>query len=185
MISKNKNKKLNKGFTLIELLVVVLFIGILAGIALPQYQLARDKAEFTKYQSMVASLRESYNEYVLLHGTGTKEFSDLSFTMPSDFAASYKGYYFNCVSNSDMFCCMSDEKEDSHMSITCGKKEFAYQEVSFDFNLENVSKHSCYALSDNKRAINLCSSVSTNIDSFSLFFTPEGLKGGYTRYSMP
>ena len=55
---ESKNKQFKKGFTLIEMLVVVLIIGILAGIALPQYTNAVEKSKASEALIILKSLRD-------------------------------------------------------------------------------------------------------------------------------
>ncbi len=61
-----KNKQ---GFTLIEMLVVVLIIGILAGIALPQYEMAVEKAKATEALMNMRTIIGAVERNILVSGT--------------------------------------------------------------------------------------------------------------------
>ena len=61
-------KQRTNGFTLIELLVVVLIIGILAAIALPQYNKAVEKSRASEAMQLLKSLRDAQAVCLLEHG---------------------------------------------------------------------------------------------------------------------
>ena len=82
LVSGSTSWVVNRGFTLIELLVVVLIIGILAGVALPQYQKAVAKARYTQMITAGKSLKDAMELYYMANGDYPVFWSDLDITYP-------------------------------------------------------------------------------------------------------
>lgn len=87
---KNTKKCFLKGFTLIELLVVVLIIGILAAIALPQYQKTVERARASEALTNLRALVSAEKVYQMTNGTATTDLSLLDIQLSGEIDADGK-----------------------------------------------------------------------------------------------
>ena len=71
----------SRAFTLIELLVVVLIIGILAAVAVPQYQKAVAKARVARLLPLMRSIEDAQEVYKMTNGEYSNDFSVLAIQM--------------------------------------------------------------------------------------------------------
>ena len=155
----------NKAFTLVELLVVVLIIGILAAIAVPQYQKAVLKARFHTGMPIVESLYQAQQAYYLQHGEFATDIDDLDLSVPKD---------ENCTKT------QVDTRDEKYSYYTCSfgsvgladnfanilfrdpKAQILYGHFIKDWTAMGVNyqagKRYCFAKGTSKTALDICKS---------------------------
>ncbi len=78
-------------FTLIELLVVVLIIGILAAVALPQYQRAVDKSRYATMIQTARSIENAQDVFYMENGYYATDWEQLAVALPTDLPRTHDG----------------------------------------------------------------------------------------------
>ena len=155
------------GFTLIELLVVVLIIGILAAVAVPQYQKAVFKTRLVATLTACETLFKSAELYRLANGTWPTELDEFDIEMPGSLNNTKNAL------NGDNFIC---EYISSTPSIMCYLKQ-GNNAQGLGIRRFFKGKCYCFAKKDHDFYNQVCKNFSgTNINT--------SLSGDYNYYKI-
>ena len=133
---------MKKAFTLIELLVVVLIIGVLAAIALPQYQKAVMKTRYGSLKTLARSIASAEEVYYMANNTYSTDFEELDVQMPGGKLNSSTARYYKY----DWGYCQLSSSE-NYYGIECGNSLIKMRyTIRFLHAGSNPGKQLCIAL---------------------------------------
>ena len=165
--------KNTQAFTLIELLVVVLIIGILAAVALPQYQKAVEKSRFAAFIPLVKAVANAKSEYYLATGEHARTFDVLSIELPKEFTITDDSEYGQAARAPKRIIRLdaSDARVVGNMFFSDGSQILYYVPIS------EVSSTKRCAGTPNKRGEEFCKSLKGAIFRYA--------DNGYNWYTLP
>ena len=149
---------MTQGFTLIELLVVVLIIGILAAVALPQYQVAVAKSRLAGVIPNVRALKNAEEEYFMANGVYLNDtFDELSIDL-AGFSKIGLGNLTDGKTGYDALSMGSSGRKDVIGYIRDGSQVINSYGIYLDYS-DKPGKTYCGAKSDNETANKVCKSL--------------------------
>ena len=146
------------GFTLIELLVVVLIIGILAAIAVPQYQVAVRKSRLAEMMTLTQAIKNAQEVYYMANGSYTRNFYDLDVTPPAGAVVTGNG---DLQLASGVILLVQDKSEKTGQRVYAfnSKEKLGFAEY-MEFSPTRAGKKLCVAYGDDPISQRVCKSVS-------------------------
>ncbi len=154
-----KNKR---AFTLIELLVVVLIIGILAAVAVPQYQKAVYKSRAVDAIMLLKTITDAQEVYFLANGKYTSNLDNL------DIEIEIKLHGKNIDETSSSYLYRCDNEDATGYPRTCIASTGNKNMPDFEFHLIHSNfigyngKKWCRAYNKNETALQICKNMGTS-----------------------